>query len=218
MRVRVLRIGGVGALVVLIATVCVSVPANPNQSPAAAQGPQGGGVSINATSDTVTVAYSGHATFNQVKPSGRIASRHEDYTWNERITVAVPPCVTLSKGCFSTPSDGSSVNFKVVGTPILTLSGTVSQSAPSWQTAQVHAEVDCSATASATPTMQSTANPNPYAVKTTASADFPIKVRFALHEIWVYAVAPFKFTHWTVISGCTSLRAVTSSEGLALAQ
>ncbi|HUC13010.1 MAG TPA: hypothetical protein VMS00_01030, partial [Acidimicrobiales bacterium] len=161
-------------------------------------------MSIDATSDTVTVAYSGHSTYDQVKPGGRIASRHEDYTWNERITVAVPRCVTLSKGCLSTPSDGSSVNFKVVGTPIMTLSGTVSQRAPSWQTAQVHTEVDCSATASATPTMQSTANPNPYAVKTSASADFPIKVRFALHEIWVYAVAPFQFTHWSVKSGCTS--------------
>ena len=203
MRVRALRIGRIGALVALIATVCVSVPANLSQVAASAQEPQGGRVPINGTSDTITVDYSGHSTFNRVT-SGRIASRHEDYTWNERITVAVPPCVIISKGCLSRPSDGSSVNFKVVGTPILTLSGTVSQRAPSWATAQVHAEVDCSATASATPTMQSTANPNPYAAKTTVSADFPIKVRFALHEIWVYAVAPFQFTHWSVTSGCAS--------------
>ena len=35
----------------------------------------------------------------------------------ERITVAVPPRVTEAKGCFTTLSDGSSVNSNVVGTP-----------------------------------------------------------------------------------------------------
>lgn len=205
MQGKALHIGGLGVLVVLIAMVCILMPTSLNQNPVAAQGPQGGGVSVGATSDTITVTYSGHATFNQVKPTGRIQSRHQDYAWYERITVAVPSCVTISKGCLSTPADGSSDNFKVVGTPILTVSGSLSQRAPSWQTAQVHSEVDCAANASALPTMQSTANPNPYAVKTTASADFPIKVRFALHEIWVYAVAPGGWTHWKVTSGCTSL-------------
>ena len=33
------------------------------------------------------------------------------------------------------------------GTPILTVSGSVSQSAPLWQTAQAHSEVDCAANA-----------------------------------------------------------------------